>query len=401
MIIRTEDTEGYVIVDGVQFVAVRDIAREAEAVTAFEKEGGDPLFSMDDKEIKKELGRMVKAMKDEQLAMAPRDARDAGDIHLRVRGEPARLGEKIPRGFPAVLSDGDMPEIAEGSSGRLALAEWMTRLENALLDRVMANRVWYHLFRRGIVATVDNFGEIGKRPTHPELLDYLAGEFRASGGSVKALVRELVMSRAYRLSTHGGDALAAADPQNTWFGRQERRRLTAEEIRDSLLLLAARLDRRRGEATASALGGDDLDEPMHFAEETLRTVYLPIARNNLAAELELFDAANPDLVTGSRPMTSVPTQSLYLLNNEFMAEQARTIGAAAASSARGSALAAVDSLFARVLLRIPQEEEAYRAADFLVDVSGGADGENEEALEKACGELAHVLLASAEFLFID
>jgi hypothetical protein len=203
-----------------------------------------------------------------------------------------REGPKVPRNFLRVLHAGAPPQIPDGQSGRLQLADWMASDSNALLDRVIVNRIWGHLFGRGIVASVDNFGRLGTPPTHAELLDYLASSFRSRNGSVKSLIRELVLSRAYQLSSDPGSKLAEADPENKWFGRQNRRRLTAEEIRDGILFFSGQLDRQPGLATATS-HGIDLDKPFSFAEERKRTVYLPVARNNLAAELSVFDAANP------------------------------------------------------------------------------------------------------------
>ncbi len=399
VIIETGGSTGYAIVDAIQFVAVTDIERETRALAAAAKDDAaiDPLFKMSDGELRKELDKMIAELKDAELAMAPRDARAPGDTHLRVRGEVGQLGEKIPRNFLRVLHDGPPPAIPEGASGRLQLAEWITRRDNALLDRVMVNRVWHHLFDRGIVASVDNFGRLGAEPTHPELLDHLAARFREDGGSVKKLVRAIVLSRAYRLSSTATSGLAEADPENNLFGHQNRRRLTAEEIRDSYLFLSGRLDRGPGAATATPLG-IDLDNPASFDKQPLRTVYLPVARNNLAAELEIFDAANPDLVSGARARTTVPTQALYLLNSEFVQSQADIIGKEAISRSDRPGNE-VDWLYSTLLGRRPDPVERERALGLIASLSGGSEAKAD--LEIATGHLAHILLASAEFLYLD
>jgi hypothetical protein len=416
VIFETTGTEDrYVIVDAVQFIAVRDIAREAEAIAAVDESDIDPLFRMSEAELKKELERLIEDLKDEEVAMAPRDAAQPEDCHLRIRGETRQRGPQIPRSFPRVLHDGPPPDIPDGQSGRLQLADWMVSDSNALLDRVIVNRIWHHLFGRGIVASVDNFGRLGVPPTHPELLDYLASSFRQSGGSMKSLIRELVLSRVYQLSCQADAELAQADPQNGLFGRQNRRRLTAEEIRDSILFLSGQLDPEPGFATASPLGVD-LDKPFSFAADRKRTVYLPVARNNLATELAVFDAANPDLVSGSRAQTNVPTQALYLLNSEFVYEQALVLGRLAVDgpagqsaglSSRAQAQAGrmddpadvVNWLYRTLLGRAPDSAESQRALALIADLSGESKDREEIAL--ACGHLAHVLLASAEFLYLD
>lgn len=397
VIVETTGTGGsFVIVDAVQFIPVNDIEREAKALSGM---GGDKdaLHLMSEGDLKKELNRLIGELKDAEVAMAPRDAKDSDDINLRVRGEVGQLGDKIPRNFLQVLHTGDAPQIAEGDSGRMELAEWMVSEENALLDRVMVNRIWHHLFGRGIVATVDNFGRLGTGPTHPELLDYLAAEFRANNGSVKSMVRELVLSHAYRLSCNPTGELVKVDPTNQLFGKQNRRRLTAEEIRDSVLALSGELDREKGKATATPFG-IDLDKPFSFSKYQKRTVYLPVARNNAATELAVFDAANPDVVSGRRNQTTVPTQALYLLNSDFVHEQAEKLGVLAMENAKLPG-EEVKWLYRSLLGRAPSDAEMQRSLGLIAALSGAS--EYPEDIKEACGELAHVLMASTEFLYLD
>lgn len=388
VIVGTQGTKDYVIVDAVQFISEKDIERESTALAmANGSSTGDPLLLMDNAALTKELDKQVNALKDAELAMAPRDARDAGDIHLRVRGEVNQLGPKVPRSFPTVLHSGKAPKIAAGSSGRLQLAAWMTSTENALLDRVIVNRLWAQLFGRGIVSTVDNFGEQGEKPTHPALLDHLAAKFRASGGSFKSLIREMVLSRTYQLAAEAKSPRTIADPENRLFGRRSYRRLTAEEIRDSLLFLTGELKLEQAAATALTYG-EDLDKPMKFDKELRRSIYLPVARNNLAPELEIFDVANPEMVSGDRPLTTVPTQALYLLNSPFLQKQGATLAQQAYAQADP-----VTWLHEAILGRAPSATAAKRANDFINTAN--------DDREKALADLAHVLLASTEFLFLE
>jgi hypothetical protein len=385
VIVGTQGTKDYVIVDAVQFISEKDIERESTALAmANGSSTGDPLLLMDNAALTKELDKQVNALKDAELAMAPRDARDAGDIHLRVRGEVNQLGPKVPRSFPTVLHSGQAPKIPAGSSGRLQLAAWMTSTENALLDRVIVNRLWAQLFGRGIVGTVDNFGVQGEKPTHPALLDHLAAKFRASGGSFKSLIREMVLSRTYQLAAEAKSPRTIADPENRLFGRRSYRRLTAEEIRDSLLFLTGELKLEQAAATALTYG-EDLDKPMKFDKELRRSIYLPVARNNLAPELEIFDVANPEMVSGDRPLTTVPTQALYLLNSTFLQKQGATLAQQAYAQADP-----VTWLHEAILGRAPSAAAAKRANEFI-------NSANDDR-EKALADLAHVLLASTEFL---
>jgi len=394
--IETTDTAGrYVIVDAVQFIAVTDIEREKTQLASVGGTDVDPLFRMSDGELKKALDKMIDELKAEDLAMAPRDAKEPADVHLRVRGETAQLGPLVPRGFPQLI--GDAATIPAGSSGRLEFAAWLTAPGNGLLDRVIVNRIWGHLFGRGIVETVDNFGRLGSGPTHPELLDYLAANFREQGGSFKTLIRELVLSRAYQLGASASPDLAEADPGNRLFGRHNRRRLTAEELRDSIIFLSGQLDSTPGGATATAVG-IDLDKPLSFAKEKKRTIYLPVARNNPSTELSLFDGANPDFVSGQRNETTVPTQALYLLNSEFLQEQAAIVGRLAAKQG-GLAGTEVDWLYETLLGRSPNPVERERALGLIADLSGGS--EDPKLLAEATGHLAHLLMASTEFLYLE
>jgi hypothetical protein len=396
VIIGTEGIKGqFIILDAVQFIPVGDIEREAKALAASADAPKKPqsLFDLSNSELKKELAKLIGEMKKSDVALAPRDAPDAADIHLRIRGEVGQLGARVRRNFPRALHPGPAPEIPDGQSGRREFAEWITGPDNALLDRVIVNRAWHHLFGRGIVASVDNFGALGNPPTHPELLDWLAGQFRANGGSIKQLIRQIVLSRSYRLASTAPAKLAQADPANSLFGRQNRRRLTAEEIRDSAIFLAARLDNRPGTNT-SLKYGVDLDKPMSFAKDTLRTIYLPIARNNPVAELSLFDVANPDLVSGARAATTVPTQALYLLNNEFFITQAKAIAKEAATEP--VAEEQIKFVYTKILNRPAGYLEIKRAREFLNSFDHAKDKP-----EEPLSHFAHLLLVSTEFLFLD
>jgi hypothetical protein len=395
--IETTGTEGrYVLVDAVQFIAVRDLAREQDQLDAATGGESDPLFRMSEGDLKKTLDKLIAELKDKDVAMAPRDAREPADIHLRIRGETGQLGPVVARGFPKLLSNQEA-QIAPGTSGRRELADWLTGEAGDLLDRVYVNRVWGHLFGRGLVESVDNFGRLGTGATHPELLDWLAATFREEGGSTKQFVRRLVLSRTYGLGANPDKTLIDGDPENELFGRHSRRRLTAEEIRDSVLFFSGRLDRTPGGATASAIG-IDLDEPLSYEKDPKRTIYLPVARNNPSGELALFDGANPDLVTGQRNDTTVPTQALYLLNSEFLLKEAKAV---AKSAMKPGALPGteVDQLYRTLLGRAPDPVERDRALGLIADLSGG--GEDVSQVEEAVGHLAHLLMASTEFLYLE
>ncbi len=260
------------------------------------------------------------------LAMGVREGRYINDSRVYIRGELDQPGPRVRRGFPQVLTT-KQPEIDE-SSGRRELADWIASKDNPLTARVMANRVWLHLFGRGLVPTPDNFGASGLPPSHPALLDHLAVTFIENGWSVKKLIRSLVLTRAYRLSSRFDQKNFDADPDNVLVWRLPRRRLEAEALRDTMLALAGRLELTppRGSAVARAgegnvgfrfrAGAGTLDSDTH------RTVYLPIVRDLLPEVLTVFDFPDPSLIIGERATTTIPAQALYLMNNPFVIRQA-------------------------------------------------------------------------------
>jgi hypothetical protein len=263
-----------------------------------------------------------------RLAMGTRDRYRAANSPVYQRGEPDKPGEVVARGVPQVLTD-KQPTIKAGS-GRLELANWVASKDNPLTARVYVNRVWLHLFGRGIVATPDNFGTTGAAPSNPALLDHLAVTFAENGWSTKKLIRQLVTTNAYKLATTFDKANHEADPDNTLLWRMTPGRLDAEVIRDSILAVSGNLDRSpakgspvhsAGEGYAVARRPGMFGSPAS-AESNHRSVYLPIVRDNLPEAMALFDAADPNLIVGDRTNTTVPSQALFLMNDPFVLREA-------------------------------------------------------------------------------
>jgi len=267
------------------------------------------------------------------LAMAVRDRDRAQDSPLYLRGEIEKPAASVPRGFVQVLCRDAKPVVRAGS-GRRELAEWIAARENPLTARVFVNRVWLNLFGRGLVTTPDNFGMSGQPPSHPALLDHLAVSFMDNGWSVKRLVRELVLSRAYRLDSAPDAANLDKDPENIWLWRMSPRRLDAESIRDAMLAIAGRLDLTPPVGSVVAQGGEGytggIERGAMLAEEKFnhRSVYLPVIRGRAFESMDVFDGVDGSAVTGQRDQTTVPAQSLYLLNSPF------TLGLASTAAAR-------------------------------------------------------------------
>jgi hypothetical protein len=307
------------------------------------------------------------------LAMGVRDSASPGDQEVLIKGEIKDAGPVVPRGFPQVMSQpGEPAHIGAGESGRLELAQWLTRRDNPTTARVAVNRIWEHLFGRGIVGSVDNFGLMGEKPVNPSLLDYLAVRFMEQGWSTKKMVRELVLSRAYRLSTATLARNQKVDPDNTLLWRANRRRLEVEAIRDSLLAVAGQLDlappagspvqdfsravvvgRRRG-----GINGD-------YAETMKnRSVYVPVIRDFLPEMFVTFDFPEPSETRGNRDVTTVPTQALFLMNSRFVIEQARHAAARLIES-QATPQERVTRAYREVLGRAPTAEEMNRAMIFV------------------------------------
>ena len=262
-----------------------------------------------------------------QYAMSARDRAKPADARLAVRGDFRTRGDVIPRGFLSAVNVPDTAAINPTGSGRLELANWITSPDNPLTARVMVNRIWHHLFGRGIVPTVDNFGVIGKPPTHPELLDMLALRFTDSGWSVKRMVRTIVLSRAYQLSSQRDEHNDKVDPDNRLLWRANPRRLEAETIRDAILTVSGQLDLERPRGSSVTALGDQLARSIAFEKiqppGNHRSVYLPVVRDYVPELFDLFDFPSPSLVSGQRAVTNVPSQALYLRNSAFVAEQTK------------------------------------------------------------------------------
>lgn len=303
-----------------------------------------------------------------------RDAKTVGDTEVRIRGEAEKLGPIVHRGFLTAFEVPSAPKINPAHSGRLELAAWLTNPANPLTPRVAANRVWQHLFGRGVVSTVDNFGVMGDTPSHPELLDHLANRLIREGWSVKKLVRAIVLTRAYQLSAVSDQAHLAADPANKLVWRHTPRRLDAEEIRDGMLAAAGVLDPKRpGPSPAKELkmiemrdNGPEAKTIHEKADKSRsRSVYLPLLRGVIPHALEAFDPVEQTLVTGTRDATTVPSQSLYLLNSSFVRQQSLTLAEQVLAASDATEAERIATAYRRTLGRSPTRAEVDRARAFL------------------------------------
>jgi len=289
------------------------------------------------------------------------------DAPLLTRGDHLRPADPVPRGYLRVVSE---HPYAADTSGRLELAQDLTRPTNPLTSRVMVNRIWHHLFGRGLVSTVDNFGRLGEAPSHPELLDYLATHFVESGWSFKEMIRFLVLSQTWQQSSDASLEAREKDPANILLSQARVRRLEAESIRDSLLAVSGRLDLRM-----FGPGADAFAPPQ---DQQRRSVYLTIRRNFLSPFLEAFDAPKPFSTLGRRDTTNVPGQSLALLNDPFVIEQARQWAESVLQRESGDE-ARLRLMFAMAFSRPPQDSELAACRSYLADLAQ-AHGATQERL---------------------
>jgi mono/diheme cytochrome c family protein len=346
-----------------------------------------------------------------RLAMGAAEAEKPRDARLLARGELSKPGESVPRGFLQVLaSPGD--RAIESGSGRRELADWIASDENPLTARVWVNRVWLNLFAKGIVPTPDNFGASGVRPTDQPLLDWLAVEFMERGWSTKQLIRGLVLSHAYRMSSKADPKAIEVDPDNELLWRMPKRRLPAESIRDAMLMAAGTLQLEPPVGSPVAfLEGTDRNPVVDRAlagEARCRSVYLPVLRDRIDEMLDVFDFAEPAYVTGDRDETSVPTQALFMMNSPRVVEAARAM-ADRVLAERDTEGRRIEWAFRLALGRKPTQSESVAVTGFFKDFPGAQTGTKGRAAKaQAKGQeqamwaaFCQALMQGAEFRMID
>ncbi len=373
--INTEGTDGHVVADAVVFHP------ESAAEPGPESRTPTDLAALE-ADLKALRGTAPRP--DSYIGLIP--APEIRDEPVRIRGDAHSQGPVAPRGFLRVIDTPRSVAPNPDQNGRFALAAWLTDPDNPLTARVYVNRVWSHLFGRGLVATVDNFGVTGEPSSHPELLDHLALRFVDQGSSTKSLIRDLVTTRAYRQSSLLDASAIEADPENRFLARVTRRRLEAECLRDAILAASGDLDRRMEGPSFPA----DLAADYGFAtEENRRSVYLPVFRNALPPLFLAFDFADPSVPNGRRDMSTVAPQALFLANAPFVHQQSlRCALRLKAEVAEGDRLA---HAFRATLGREPTPGEERSADSFLGD----------EPDQARWAELFQALFATPDFRSLD
>jgi mono/diheme cytochrome c family protein len=317
-------------------------------------------------------------------AMVLRDG-NLQDPKVFIRGNPGRQGKQIPRQFLQVVAGPERKPFTKGS-GRLELAQAIVDRANPLTSRVIANRIWQHHFGTGLVPTSSDFGTRGLPPSNPQLLDWLGLELMDGGWSLKRLHRVILSSAVYRQSSADSASARAIDPENRMLWQMPRQRIDFEEMRDSMLAVAGRLD--------PSLGGRPFDQIMN-PQNQRRTIYAMVNRNDLPGVFRAFDFADVDSSAPTRPNTTVPQQALFALNSPFVLDQARRIANECYAGA-GDDSSRVSLVYRRVLSREPTSEERELALRFVTE----AQTTPSEKLTP-WDRLAQTLLLTNEFWFVD
>jgi hypothetical protein len=341
-----------------------------------------------------------------ELAYAVAEAKKIENVALQQKGDPAKLGPVVPRRFLTVLNGAEIP-ATDKSSGRRQLAEWIVARNNPLTARVMVNRIWLHHFGKGLVPTPNDFGKQGKPPTHPDLLDWLASKFIASGWSVKEMHRVIMLSHTYQLaSTRSEDALAR-DANNDLLSSFPRRRLDAESIRDTLLVLGDNLD-----TTPSGPHPFPPQTEWKFTQHNpfkavydskRRSVYLMTQRIQRHPYLAIFDGADPATSTPVRTTSTTPLQALYLLNDTFVHEQSKQFAARLVKDGKDDS-ARLKRAYQLALARPPEASELDGGKKFLTAVREKlrADGMPEDQMAaESWRAMVRVIFRLNEFVYVD
>ena len=406
VLVSNEDTKGHVIADAVQFLSEEVLTAEASAPPPPGAEG-EKRRALDER-VKEIEGGMKKLAKDgpqRPSAMAVREDDEIADTHIRVRGLVAQKGALVPRGFMQVLGI-PSPQFPQKESGRREVADWLTSPANPLTARVFVNRVWGWVFGQGIVRTTENFGTTGELPSHPELLDWLAVRFVEEGWSVKRLVREMLLSRTWRLAVQAeirnpkSEIRNFSDPDNRLFSHASRRRLDAEQIRDTMLAVSGQLDLRvlgpniggAGEINANDSASQNVEYKYEFTD-VRRSVYTPAFRNRRLELFEAFDFGDINAPIGHRHVSTVAPQALYLLNHPFVLEQAK-LAAERALASSATDEERLTNAFRTALCRVPSEKERAIFNKLLRDA-----GEDRRA--GAWSQIYQTLFACLDFRYLD
>jgi len=348
------------------------------------------------KKLRDETAALEKAAPEIPSAMGVNEGK-VTDVAIHIRGNTDRLGKVMPRAIPAVLSAGKQPSFPEKNSGRVELANWIASDSNPLTSRVMVNRIWRWHFGKGIVSNPDNFGLLGEKPTHPELLDWLASQFISSNWSIKDMHRLIIFSNTYQQDSALVSASAEKDVACGLYWRFVPRRHEGEVLRDSMLAVSGLLDNSMGgsllQVKNRAFFFDHTSKDLTKYDSTRRSIYLPVVRNNLFVIFSLFDGTDAAVSNGDRASTTVATQALFFLNSKLVLEASDALAQKAIKNTPFIE-SQINYIHNNALGRKATPQELNRAKDFIQQAMKLS--ENNPSMAMAA--FAQIILASNEFV---
>jgi hypothetical protein len=382
---------------------LRDEILGGNSPLAGPKNDFERFYSVEEKAASEELTTKLADVEKQRpqlpMAMGVTESKPE-DLRIHLRGSHVVLGKLVSRRFPQLLTGKEQPTIVPSSSGRLEFAEWMTRPDHPLTSRVIANRLWHWHFGRGIVPSVDNFGMLGQKPTHPELLDWLACELVENEWSLKHLHRTIMLSKTYQTSTRFQDKGYEADPDNELLWRFRRRRLTGEETRDSIIAVGTGIDQTMygtlmNVANHAYVNSTGTAGTLNYNNQR-RSIYLPVIRSGVFDILQTLDFPDPSMLSGERQTSTVAPQALLMMNSDLVHEQSLAVAEQLLKSPLDDAQR-ISAVYTRILKRQPTEEEIAGASNFIRDSGLSAESTAANVWQSLC----RVLISSNEFSYIE
>ncbi|MGH9838588.1 MAG: DUF1553 domain-containing protein [Blastocatellia bacterium] len=391
-----------------------EVARQLAKEVNLQAEDIDPLLTPEEVAARKEVQREIEKINKTRPPLPPSvmgvtDKAEPGKAHVYKRGDHRNKGEEVGPGYPTLFSKG---VDVESKDRRKQLADWISSPDNSLTARVAANRIWQYHFGKGLVRTPSDFGATGDRPTHPELLDWLADEFVQKGWSWKAMHRLILLSNTYRQSSRINEQFAAKDPENKLLWRMNPQRLTAEAIRDSILVVSGKLNREMyGPGIYPRIDPDIINTgsrprwPLDAKDDhatNRRSVYVFVKRSVIVPMIEVFDCPATTVSGPVRSVSTVSPQALALMNNQFVLEQAGFFAERIVAEAGADLRARITRVFQVALNRKPTLKEVQWSLNFIkAQTAGYVERKNERADAAALRDFCHAIINLNEFLYVD
>lgn len=354
-----------------------------------------------------EVKKLKDAMPKQPVIMAVEENK-VEDVRVHLRGSTETLGDMVPRRFLTVIAGDKQNPLTEKQSGRLELAQWIVDPKNPLPARVAINRIWQGHFGEALVRTPENWGLLGDRPVHSELLDWLASTFVQQGWSQKKLHRLIMLSNTYKMSTANNAKAALADPENRLMWRMDRRRLEAEPFRDAILFVSGKLDTTIGGTLLTTPNNDYVtnDQSGNGAgyNAPRRSLYLPIIRNALFDMFQAFDMGDPSMVVAKRATTTVAPQALYVMNNPFVLEQTKALAEELLRNKAATDTKRIERAYLKLFSRPPQSTEIAEGTAYLAKYAAALEAKEKDAEKRrklAWDSYCQILLASNEFIYVN